>query len=541
MKDLRGHPVVLALAVLIFSESFSRALQYYDLIGLPALHQGTTNVNGTGIPVGQPEATQGGTPPRFEVDPMYPGHYSPGFYTYISAFGTTNVFPNSVGTNSDHAVNVANVFYGLPNGMATNVLHVNNYDADYYIDDLLSSNVFEPDIVVNQSFSFGTLPANQQKMVDLMYDHYEETYKTFFVSAANNLDPANGQINVAAPGTAYNCISVGAYPAPVIFGGIPTNANCIGPTLDNGRCKPDITAVDIFTSGSTPEVAGAAADLMQAALRGDGGSDTNSAFNLRTIKALLINGAVKPLGWTNSSLFPLDARYGSGIVNVYNSYVQLTGGKNSAIVSQSVSAGSQHPPTGAAGTEPVLTGWDFTTNNSTSSQDAVSHYYFNVSNNIPGTRFTASATLVWNRHLNQNNINNLDLFLYNCANSNLVNCSTSLVNNVEYIYQTNLAPGRYDLQVWKQGNPGMVSSSESYALAFTFYSARLSASGPATNLTLSWPAYPQGFMVQATTDLGAPNWNGTNLPTSTIINSRNILQLGATNGVQFFRLFSPNL
>ena len=495
-----------------------------------------TNVNGAGILVAQAEANDTNppaTPSIFEVNPAYQGHPS-SFFTYISGLGTANVFPNSVGVESDHAKIVGNVFYGNPSGVATNVLHVDNYDADYYINDLLASNVFEPDLVLNQSFSFGTLPVNQQQMVDSMYDNYEELYKTFFVSAANNLNLGGGSTNVAAPGTAYNCISVGAYLSSQYY-------NCIGPTLDNGRCKPDITAFNALTSFTTPQVAGAAADLMQAALRGDGGSDTNSAFNLRTVKALLINGAVKPLGWTNSSLFPLDQRYGSGVVNVYNSYVQLAGGKNSAIVSQLVNSGTKHLPTGAAGTVPVLTGWDFATNNSTGSQDAVSHYYFNVSNSTPGTRFTASATLVWNRHLSQTNINNLDMFLYNCANSNLVNCSTSLVNNVEYIYQTNLAQGRYDLQVWKQGVTNMVSSNEVYALAFTFYSDMLSASGPATNLTLSWPAYPQGFMVQATTNLSSPNWNSTNLPTPTIISNRNILQLGAANATQFFRLFSPNL
>ena len=41
---------------------------------------------------------------------------------------------------------------------------------------------------------------------------------------------------------------------------------------------------------------------MQAGLRGDGGSDTNAAADMRTIKALLLNGAVKPADWTNSLL-----------------------------------------------------------------------------------------------------------------------------------------------------------------------------------------------------------------------------------------------
>ena len=66
---------------------------------------------------------------------------------------------------------------------------------------------------------------------------------------------------------------------------------------------------------------------MQAALRGDGGSDTNSAFDIRTIKALLLNGAVKPADWTNIAPSPLDTRYGAGVLNVLNSYEQLAGGR----------------------------------------------------------------------------------------------------------------------------------------------------------------------------------------------------------------------
>jgi subtilisin family serine protease len=86
------------------------------------------------------------------------------------------------------------------------------------------------------------------------------------------------------PAHRYNCISVGAY------GG----GSSIGPTLDNGRAKPDITAPAGETSFSTPHVAGAAAVLMQAGLRGDGGGDTNSAADIRTVKALLLNGASSP-------------------------------------------------------------------------------------------------------------------------------------------------------------------------------------------------------------------------------------------------------
>ena len=82
--------------------------------------------------------------------------------------------------------------------------------------------------------------------------------------------------------------------------GVSAAVPVIGPTSD-GRSKPDIVSPGSgATSFSTPFVSGSAAVLMQAALRGDGGADTNSANDNRTIKALLLNGAVKPADWTNT-------------------------------------------------------------------------------------------------------------------------------------------------------------------------------------------------------------------------------------------------
>jgi hypothetical protein len=283
-------------------------------------------------------------------------------------------------------------------------------------------------------------------------------------------------------------------------------------------------------------VAGAATVMMQAGLRGDGGSGntTNAASDMRTIKVLLMNGAVKPADWTNSSSSPLDARYGAGVLNVLNSYEQLAGGKHVPIVSNTVALNVAHPPTGATGSISTLSGWDFNTNTSSMNKDRVSHYYFNVTNGTGS--FISSATLVWNRQYNTNNINTLALFLYNCANSNLMMCSTSLVDNVQHIYTNNLAQGRYDLQVWKAGGT-YVSASETYALAWEFVPIpALSISDDAT--MLSWSLYPAGFHVESSTNLTVPAWSTNNLPVSSITNGVNNIQVDATNGSQFFRLRS---
>jgi hypothetical protein len=525
---LRGAQFLLAF---VFLGQMAARAQNFD-IGVTLLQAVTTNVNGSGIRVAQPEADYDlGT--NWEVNPGAVGQPT-GLFTYISGDGSTNGFPNSLSSESGHADAVAGNFYGIPGGVATNVAHVDNYDANYFVRvsarvigsstnytvSLPSSNINDP--VVNQSFIFTGTTVSLQQAIDSAYDNYAAQYKTLFVSGIGN----GGAVN--PPATCYNGIGVGAY----------SGASSVGPTLDNGRAKPDITAPAGETSFSTPQVAGGAAVLMQAGLRGDGGSDTNSAADIRMVKALLLNGAIKPADWTNNAPSPLDTRYGAGVLNVFNSYEQLAGGKHGYIVSTSVATNSPHPPTGDTGTVNVLSGWNFNTNTSSSSSDGVDHYYFNVTNGVSDATFTATATLVWNRQRNQSGINNLSLFVYNAANSNLVTVSTSAVDNVEHIFVPNLSQGRYDLQVWKAGG-SFVSSSETYALAFEFFSMPLGIVRSGTNVVLQWPLYPAGFVLESAANLNPPaSWN-TNGPASVVTNNQNSVVMGITNTSLFFRLWRP--
>jgi hypothetical protein len=521
--------------------------QNLNAIGVTVLRAVTTNLNGAGIRVAQAEAYNGdnGSTNSWEVNPANVAQPVV-LFTYTSGLGTSTSYPNPVGDWSSHADAVGNAFYGIPNGVATNAAHVDNYDANYfvqvagvivgqttnYIVTLPATNI--NDRVVNQSFIFGSVPdqvpvAEQQK-IDSAYDNYAAQYNTLFVSGAGNNGPAGG--SVCPPATCYNGMGVGAY---------GSSASSVGPTQDNGRSKPDITTAGLagLTSFSTPFVSGAAAVLMQAGLRGDGGSDTNSAADIRAVKALLLNGAVKPADWTNVAPSPLDYRYGAGVLDVFNSYKQLAGGKHGFIVSTTNSTGGAHPPTGATGTVGVLSGWDFNTNTSgkfPSQFDAVNHYYFNVANSVSNANFTATMTLVWNRQQIQTAINDLNLFLYNCANSNLVACSTSLVDNVEHIFVPKLAPGRYDLQVWKAGGSGIVSASEIYALAWEFFSESLKVAKSGGNVFISWPVYPDGFVLETATNLVPPVAWGANNPAPVVTNNQNVVLLGATNSAQFFRL-----
>ena len=226
--------------------------QNLDLIGVTLLQAVTTNLNGSGVRVAQPEAALD-SPSSFtiwQVDPAAVGQPA-SLFTYTSAAGAASAYPNTLGTNSWHAQNVGTNFYRIPGGVATNVVHVDNFEADYFYTNFISASP-QPgfnDPVVNQSFTFGSEPSqvsvSDQQIFDSQYDNYAAQYNTLFVSAANNL---GNNPRVCAPGTAYNCISVGAYANGTYY-------NSIGPTLDNGRAKPDITAPPrppVFPRRSSP-------------------------------------------------------------------------------------------------------------------------------------------------------------------------------------------------------------------------------------------------------------------------------------------------
>lgn len=502
-----------------------------DTIGVTLLNQVDPTLQGSNIWVAQPEAdeTQGSN--NFEVNPAAVGQPT-GLFTWISASGTATTFPNSVGSESTHAYSVGLEFYAPGTGVAPEVSHVDNYDADYFITHYIANALTFPAIVVNQSFTSGT----NDPPTDQLYDNYAANHNVLFLTGTYT---ATNPIPICSPASCYNGIAVDA-----IVGNGTLDS---GPTVD-GRSKPDITSPGSqATSFATPYVSGAAAVLLQAGIRGDGGAGaaiTNAAKNIRTVKALLLNGAVKPAGWTNGVTSPLDARFGAGILNVFNSWTQLKGGKNPFVESTSVADGSPHPPGAKTNDEPVLRGWDYNSlTNSDASHDRVNHYYFNLPRS---NSFTLTSTLVWLRPAGTpgqlTGINNLNLFLYNAANSNLVLCSTSMVDNVQHIYIPSLPPGRYDLQVEKNPN-GEVSNSETYALAFEFFNLSLAIAQTNNNAVISWPITPAGFQLQSTTNLTPPAiWSAVSAPVTVDTNADlNVVSIPLSGGNQFFRLQRPGM
>ena len=133
----------------------------------------------------------------------------------------------------------------------------------------------------------------------------------------------------------------------------------------------------------------------------------------------------------------------------------------------------------------------------------------------------------------------MNLFLYNAANSNLVTCSTSRVDNVEHIYKPTLPAGRYDLQVLKKGSPTQISQSETYALAFEIFTMPLSVRLTNGGAVISWPVAPTGFQLESATGLTSPVTWASVTNAVAITNNQDVVTLPVGNGNRFFRLHRP--
>jgi len=433
-----------------------------DQIGLQELRAFDPSLTGSGVIIAQPEAIYTGLA-GFEVNPAEVGQPASKF-VYIGSDGTVATgFPNSVGTDSPHADTVGANLYGAtnasdPEGVAPGVSEIDNYEGDYFINNIVFNGTAISAPIVNQSFIAITTDTNVEEEINQAYDNYAATYGTLFISAVGNGD------GIFSPGSCYNGIGVAAY------GGVSS----VGPTYD-GRSKPDITAPAGATSYATPQVTGAAAVLLQAAQRGDAGAGTESdASDARVLKALVLNGAVKPSDWTHTDTAPLDTRYGAGILNVYNSYMNLRAGEYE-------STGTSSGAVGAINSGAIVPdeGWAFsniaTAVDLSGSYTAESNHYLFDLDAATAPEFTLTSTLVWDRQVGETAINNLDLYLFDASTGTMIALSDSLVDNVQELYVQDLLPGDYDLVVTKEGGTSIsgsggtvVSAAETYALAFNF-------------------------------------------------------------------------
>ncbi len=487
-------------------------------IGLGALLTANPDLNGSGINVAQVEASLNHSPPpdTFEVNPAQVNQPQSKF-TYINSSGTQTTTYNPT-DGSSHADGVGALFYGgaassgsSPTGVAPGVTSISNYDAGGFagynvgLTENTATQMITPTTnqhatvnnaaVINQSFifpvpsGFSSAQADEYlQNIDWGYDSYVNTYHSVIVSAVGDYSSTSGQPDmINAPATAYNSISVGTY------GG----ATEVGPTFD-GRSKPDIVAPGGASSYAAPLVSGAAALLIQAGNQAAGytvasaGSWSQSQYAAnavlpQTVKALLLNGAVQPTGWTHTDTAPLDARYGAGVLNVNNAFQNLAAGRTAVTVSNT-DAAVLSTPTITQGS-----GWDVESLSNNGPHPGstpvtyVNHYVFTAATIKAGSGDAFKATLVWNAQTTTTGGGTnltfsekqtpIYLELFNAQTDALVSESVSTVDNVQQV-DALLMPGtNYDLQVLTSGSNFV--SSDTYALAFSTTAISIATPEPA--------------------------------------------------------------
>jgi|GEM_PF-4754338 len=149
--------------VISLAFSFSILANDLDTIGVTLLRTIDPTLKGTGIRVAQPEAGS----PAWQVNPTAVSQ-PPELFTWYSIDGSATTFPNSLGSESDHANAVGNNFYGAGSGVATDVLHVDNYEGNYFFETIIPTGSAIPAKVVNQSF---IVDAGSQQVIDSTYDN----------------------------------------------------------------------------------------------------------------------------------------------------------------------------------------------------------------------------------------------------------------------------------------------------------------------------------------------------------------------------------
>ena len=289
----------------------------------------------------------------------------------------------------------------------------------------------------------------------VMFLDYMAREKGAFISVPSGNDPDA----IWIPGGNYNLLTVGALTADLMAVS-PISGR--GPTILHNRSKPDVLAhaTDMFipvtaglgtwyqgsgsyTSNSAPFGAGVAALLKQYS------DESGAVWNIRVIKAVIMNSATKLPGWSHSENQPLDQAQGAGRMNALHALYQYM-------------AGEQDP--GAV----ALAGWDRNVANSTAER------FYHLDGELdPGYRIV--ATLAWFRKTEPSSDNlleatwsvdkfeALDLYLYRDSDCSIAARSTGPWDSVEHIYWFVDDPDNFTLGVKLLGT-GL--RTESYGLAW---------------------------------------------------------------------------
>jgi hypothetical protein len=342
---------------------------------------------------------------------------------------------------SSHATHVAENFYGngslMPGIDTVDLYEVNNWLGSGFLNRGTGSQP-KPETRAVQNHSWvGSLGSASDIEVNRRLDFAIDRDGFVCVVGLHNEAAKNPLPNLLCQ--TYNAISVGRDDGNHSLG--PTTLD-EGGGVGLGRVKPDIVAPSASpenaTSWTTPMVA-SAAGLLHAKL-------SAAPISLpiedrpRVVKALLLASATKNTvpGWDNTSIRPLDERYGAGELNIHHAWLAMSAGRKNS-----------------GNTTHGIRGWaaeSVSTTNRT--------YFFTVPASPVPTPFCAALT--WHRVItdgipNPNQWGNLgasladlNLRLYQASGFTVggqIAESASTVDNVELIYQPSLAPGSYALEV----------------------------------------------------------------------------------------------
>lgn len=422
-------------SLFLFSTSSLRA-DYRDAIGYTILTNQYVGVpNGSLATVIQVEASE--FPPALT-------NYRP-HYVYGAEFGGKTFTDGSwvPSHGSGHASEVGWYMYGNVSSITPGVTNIWNFEANHWNEYVLQvfTNLAPLDVsefrVINHSWigDYGNTDANLRALrrTDAIVDRDN-------VITVVGL-PNGGGLGTPMWGNAYNVITVNV----TNLSGSSTT------TIDTaGRAKPDVTAPATYTSYATPIVSAAATLLTDSAIL----QGKTNALKPMVVKSLIHTGAEKLGAWKKGAAstnddhsVPLDLQQGAGMLRIDRSYSVL-----------------QDPEAVVAAMDDEK-GWDF----GTVVGGATNFYYFSLD---PGSNYQFTASLDWHRHVTNFNLsqdssvlNNLDLRLYDYSGftlGSLLDYSTSMIDNVEHIYLTNLVAGTYALGVL--GNGGF--SSEDYGVSW---------------------------------------------------------------------------
>jgi len=431
---------------------------------------------------------------------------------------------------SSHASAVGQYMYGdnsgwpdSVGGMCPGVVDVDGYLADAWLNDFLTPTLTntaplkETRDVQNHSWIHDAAAGEAATVQDFVRrQDYLIDRDNFVCSVGLNNGTTTPVPDIWA--SAYNVISVGLTNGQHSRGGVTSDMD--GP----GRRKPEIVSTTHFgtvaTSFSTAYVSGAAGLLRANA----NVINTSNARRNKTIKAVLLAGATKDEfpAWAKTATDPIDAIYGAGELNIYNSYHIMNGGEQ---------------PAGNMNGRPHFA-WDY----HSLSAGGSAEYRLNIPAGMYGVEL--SAFIVWHRTLTDTNLLpaiftlepdpllnfNFTLFRDPAAGGAAVtiDSSTSTLYNLEHVWKKNLPAGNYRLRVSRTGG-----AAHDYAIAWRLTTAphqpepQMTITGNNCNFTFPGLITGQPYIFQSSPDLLA--WTG--LDTFTAggpIETRVILQPAAS-------------